>query len=60
MPEGGADAATRSVDWVMAAIVGAAGLRSAWAAAGTWNHVFAVDPTTLVELSGATVADLAR
>lgn len=31
-----------------------------WAAAGTWNHVFAVDPTTLVELSGATVADLAR
>lgn len=31
-----------------------------WAAAGTWNHVFAVDPRTLVELSGATVADLAR
>ena len=29
------EAATRPADWVMASIVGAAGLRSAWAAAGT-------------------------
>ena len=29
------EAATRSVDWIMASIVGAAGLKSAWAAAGT-------------------------
>lgn len=29
------EAATRPVDWIMASIVGAAGLKSAWAAAGT-------------------------
>lgn len=31
-----------------------------WAAAGTWNHVFAADPRDLVRSSNATVADLAR
>lgn len=34
-PDAIVEAATRSVDWIMAAIVGAAGLRSTWAAAAT-------------------------
>ena len=29
-----------------------------WAAAGTWNHVFAVDPEVLARVSGATVGNL--
>lgn len=31
-----------------------------WAAAGTWNHVFAINPNDLVRVSGGTVADLRR
>jgi Cys-tRNA(Pro) deacylase len=31
-----------------------------WAAAGTWNHVFAVPPDDLVRVSGGRVATLAR
>jgi prolyl-tRNA editing enzyme YbaK/EbsC (Cys-tRNA(Pro) deacylase) len=30
-----------------------------WAAAGTWNHVFAVAPDELVRVTGGRVADLA-
>ena len=30
-----------------------------WAAAGTWNDVFAIDPRELVRVSGGTVVDLA-
>ncbi|QGG95892.1 YbaK/EbsC family protein [Actinomarinicola tropica] len=36
------------------------GYDEVWAAAGTWNHVFAIAPQRLVEVSGATVAPLAR
>lgn len=31
-----------------------------WAAAGTWNHVFAVSPDDLVRVSGGRVAALSR
>jgi Cys-tRNA(Pro) deacylase len=31
-----------------------------WAAAGTWNDVFPIDPATLVRATAATVADLRR
>jgi Cys-tRNA(Pro) deacylase len=31
-----------------------------WAAAGTWNHVFAVSPDDLVRVSGGQVAPLSR
>lgn len=31
-----------------------------WAAAGTWNHVFAIAPDALVEATGGEVAALAR
>jgi prolyl-tRNA editing enzyme YbaK/EbsC (Cys-tRNA(Pro) deacylase) len=31
-----------------------------WAAAGTWNDVFGVDPERLVEATGGTVVDLKR
>jgi len=31
-----------------------------WAAAGTWNDVFAIEPTDLVAASGGTVVDLKR
>jgi prolyl-tRNA editing enzyme YbaK/EbsC (Cys-tRNA(Pro) deacylase) len=30
-----------------------------WAAAGTWNDVFAIDPDELVRVTGGTVVDLA-
>ena len=42
------DAASRPVDWVMAAIVGAAGLRSAWAAAGTGATLALANKESLV------------
>jgi prolyl-tRNA editing enzyme YbaK/EbsC (Cys-tRNA(Pro) deacylase) len=29
-----------------------------WAAAGTWHHVFALDPAALVRASGGVVTDL--
>ena len=31
-----------------------------WAAAGTWNDVFAIAPTELVRASGGSVTDLKR
>ena len=31
-----------------------------WAAAGTWNDVFPIDPETLVRATDATVADIRR
>jgi prolyl-tRNA editing enzyme YbaK/EbsC (Cys-tRNA(Pro) deacylase) len=31
-----------------------------WAAAGTWNDVFGVEPHKLVEASGGVVVDLKR
>jgi 1-deoxy-D-xylulose-5-phosphate reductoisomerase len=42
------EAASRPVDWVMAAIVGAAGLRSAWAAAGTGTTLALANKESLV------------
>ena len=31
-----------------------------WAAAGTWNDVFGIDPQELVEASGGVLTDLKR
>lgn len=42
------EAATRPADWVMASIVGAAGLRSAWAAAGTGATLALANKESLV------------
>jgi len=42
------DAAARSVDWVMAAIVGIAGLKPVWAAAGTGATVALANKESLV------------
>lgn len=42
------EAALRPVDWVMASIVGAAGLRSAWAAAGTGATLALANKESLV------------
>jgi len=42
------EAATRPVDWIMAAIVGAAGLKSAWAAAGTGATLALANKESLV------------
>lgn len=42
------EAARRPVDWVMASIVGAAGLRSAWAAAGTGATLALANKESLV------------
>ena len=42
------EAASRPVDWVMAAIVGAAGLRSAWTAAGTGTTLALANKESLV------------
>ncbi|MDO9586323.1 MAG: 1-deoxy-D-xylulose-5-phosphate reductoisomerase [Brevundimonas sp.] len=42
------EAATRPVDWIMAAIVGAAGLRSAWAAAATGATLALANKESLV------------
>jgi 1-deoxy-D-xylulose-5-phosphate reductoisomerase len=42
------EAATRPVDWIMAAIVGAAGLRSAWAAASTGATLALANKESLV------------
>jgi prolyl-tRNA editing enzyme YbaK/EbsC (Cys-tRNA(Pro) deacylase) len=36
------------------------GHEAVWAAAGTWNDVFEISPTALVEASGGTVTDLRR
>ncbi|CAN5159114.1 1-deoxy-D-xylulose-5-phosphate reductoisomerase [soil metagenome] len=42
------EAATRPTDWIMAAIVGAAGLRSTWAAAGTGATLALANKESLV------------
>lgn len=42
------DAARRPVDWIMASIVGSAGLRSAWAAAGTGATLALANKESLV------------
>ena len=42
------EAATRPVDWIMASIVGAAGLKSAWAAAGTGATLALANKESLV------------
>lgn len=47
-PEAIVEAAARPVDWVMASIVGAAGLRSAWAAAGTGATLALANKESLV------------
>jgi len=47
-PEAIVEAATRPVDWVMASIVGSAGLRSAWAAAGTGATLALANKESLV------------
>ena len=31
-----------------------------WAAAGTWNDVFAIDPKVLADVSGGVVTELRR
>jgi Cys-tRNA(Pro) deacylase len=36
------------------------GYREVWAAAGTWNDVFPIDPDALVRATGAAIADLRR
>ena len=55
-PEAVVDAATRPVDWTMAAIVGAAGLRSAWAAAGTGATLALANKESLVSCGPALMA----
>lgn len=47
-PDAIVEAASRPVDWVMASIVGAAGLRSAWAAAGTGATLALANKESLV------------
>ncbi len=47
-PEAIVEAAARPVDWTMAAIVGAAGLRSAWAAAGSGATLALANKESLV------------
>lgn len=47
-PEAIVEAASRPVDWVMASIVGSAGLRSAWAAAGTGATLALANKESLV------------
>ena len=55
-PEAVVEAATRPVDWTMAAIVGAAGLRSAWAAAGTGGTLALANKESLVSCGPALMA----
>ncbi|MFZ4164095.1 1-deoxy-D-xylulose-5-phosphate reductoisomerase [Brevundimonas sp. NPDC058933] len=47
-PQAIVEAASRPVDWVMASIVGSAGLRSAWAAAGTGATLALANKESLV------------
>jgi len=47
-PKAIVEAASRPVDWVMASIVGSAGLRSAWAAAGTGATLALANKESLV------------
>ncbi|NBB51855.1 1-deoxy-D-xylulose-5-phosphate reductoisomerase [Rhizobium sp. CRIBSB] len=50
------ETASRPVDWVMAAIVGAAGLRSAWAAAGSGATLALANKESLVCCGPALIA----
>jgi 1-deoxy-D-xylulose-5-phosphate reductoisomerase len=52
-PEAVVEAASRPVDWTMAAIVGAAGLRSAWAAAETGATLALANKESLVSCGPA-------
>ena len=53
------EAATRPADWVMASIVGSAGLRSAWAAAGTGATLALANKESLVCCGPALIARVA-
>jgi 1-deoxy-D-xylulose-5-phosphate reductoisomerase len=53
------EAATRPADWIMAAIVGAAGLRSAWAAASTGATLALANKESLV-CAGPALLDRVR
>lgn len=59
-PEAVVEAATRPTDWTMAAIVGAAGLRSAWAAAGTGATLALANKESLVSCGPALMARVSR
>ncbi|WP_339914485.1 1-deoxy-D-xylulose-5-phosphate reductoisomerase [uncultured Brevundimonas sp.] len=54
------EAAQRPVDWVMASIVGAAGLRSAWAAAGTGATLALANKESLVCCGSALIERVRR
>lgn len=54
------EAATRPADWVMASIVGSAGLRSAWAAAGTGSTLALANKESLVCCGPALIARVAQ
>lgn len=54
------EAATRPADWVMASIVGSAGLRSAWAAAGTGATLALANKESLVCCGPALIARVAQ
>jgi 1-deoxy-D-xylulose-5-phosphate reductoisomerase len=54
------EAATRPADWIMASIVGAAGLKSAWAAAGTGATLALANKESLVCCGPALMERVAR
>lgn len=54
------EAATRPVDWIMASIVGAAGLKSAWAAAGTGAVLALANKESLVCCGPALIERVGR
>lgn len=54
------EAATRPVDWIMASIVGAAGLKSAWAAAGTGATLALANKESLVCCGPALIERVSR
>ena len=54
------EAATRPADWIMASIVGAAGLKSAWAAAGTGATLALANKESLVCCGPALIERVGR
>ncbi|WP_312599390.1 1-deoxy-D-xylulose-5-phosphate reductoisomerase [Brevundimonas sp.] len=54
------EAATRPADWIMASIVGAAGLKSAWAAAGTGATLALANKESLVCCGPALIERVSR
>ncbi|QSF53111.1 1-deoxy-D-xylulose-5-phosphate reductoisomerase [Brevundimonas fontaquae] len=54
------EAATRPADWIMASIVGAAGLKSAWAAAGTGATLALANKESLVCCGSALIERVKR